>query len=311
MTLRTRLAPSPTGKLHLGNARTFLINWLLARQTGSEVLLRIEDLDTARSKPALIDAAIADLEWLGLSHDGDVTRQSDRVPHFATAAQTLHEQGLLYACTCTRKDIRAVSAPHAEDEEITYPGTCRERPAHGRLEDLLRPDADGGRVPALRFRVPKEVVTFQDGFCGPQSLLPAMDGGDFVIRSPDGMWSYQLAVSVDDAAMGITDVVRGDDLIPSTPRQILIHQALGATPPRYSHLPLVQDETGRRLAKRHGDTELEAIRARGVSAERVVALLARLSGVGAGDEISAAELVDRFDLEHVPRVPVQLPPLPW
>lgn len=303
---RTRLAPSPTGRLHLGNARTFLINWLLARQEGARVVLRIEDLDAARCRPELLRTALDDLRWLGLTHDEGPFLQSERLPTFARAADELRAGGLVYPCVCTRREVRAASAPHAEDEEITYPGTCRGRFA---TEEEARDHA--GRTPALRFRVPPGEVEFEDRVLGATRIDPSIRGGDFVIRSPDGMWSYQLAVAVDDAAMGVTDVVRGDDLVPSTPRQILILRALGNAAPRYAHVPLVLDADGRRLAKRHGDTELAALRDAGISAERVLATVAGLCGIDAGRETSAAELVPRFDLARLPRGPVRIGDLGW
>lgn len=306
MTFRTRLAPSPTGRLHLGNARTFLITWLLARQAGGRVVLRIEDLDRQRVKAGLTECALADLAWLGLDWDEGPIVQSDRLDAYAAAAARLGERGLLYPCVCSRREVRAASAPHAEDE-WTYPGTCRDR-----FADVDAARRATGREPALRFRVPAGVVRFHDGFCGPTGIDPSQVGGDFVVRSVDGTWSYQLAVAVDDAAMGITDVIRGDDLVPSTPRQILLLAALCHAAPRYTHLPLVLDHDGHRLAKRHGDRELAALREAGVPAQRVVALLARWCGIDAiGDAAHAADLIARFDLARVPREPLRIGSLPF
>ncbi len=305
---RTRLAPSPTGSMHLGNARTFLITWWLARQAGGEVLLRLEDLDRARVKPGLVERVIEDLRWLGLDWDEGPILQSERVALYEAALRSLIEGGHCYPCVCSRKEIRAaVNAPHAEDEESTYPGTCR-----GRFASWEEARAFKGRPPAWRFRVPAGEIAFDDRFLGRVALDPAQAGGDFVVRSVDGAFAYQLAVTVDDAAMGINEVVRGDDLVASTPRQLLLYRTLGLAPPRFTHLPLVLDECGARMAKRKGDTEIAFLRTRGIDPREVIALLARCSGFPeAPAALSAAALVERFDLARVPREAVRFSPLPW
>ncbi|CAA9376634.1 MAG: Glutamyl-Q tRNA(Asp) synthetase, partial [uncultured Phycisphaerae bacterium] len=219
----TRLAPSPTGALHLGNARTFLVNWALARRLGWRVVLRIEDLDGPRVKRGADQAAIDDLRWLGIDWDYGPVRQSDRSALYHSAADRLVAAGLAYPCACTRKEVElAASAPHAEDGSAVYPGTCR-----GRFASVAEARAATGREPAVRFRVPDDaeaaVVGWDDQFLG-RRAVDARRLGDFVIAKADGTAAYQLAVVVDDADAGVTQVVRGDDLVDSTPRQILLYR---------------------------------------------------------------------------------------
>lgn len=294
----TRLAPSPTGALHLGNARTFLVNWLVARSRGWRVLLRIEDLDGPRIKRDADRQALDDLHWLGIDWDEEPVYQSSRLPHYAAAIERLLSKGHAYPCTCSRSEVAlAASAPHAEDGAAVYPGTCRSR-----FADVASARESSGREPAIRFRVPGGTVTFVDRFAGPQSFEPETQLGDFVIAKADGTPSYQLAVVVDDLAAGVTDIVRGDDLLDSTPRQMLVYRALGATDrvPDHYHLPLVVGEDGRRLAKRHGDTRLSYYRQLGVPAGRVLELLARWCGQPNRALQSAADLLDGFALDRLP-----------
>ncbi|CAN5601662.1 tRNA glutamyl-Q(34) synthetase GluQRS [soil metagenome] len=299
----TRLAPSPTGALHLGNARTFLINWLLAKQSGWRIALRIEDLDGPRIKTGKDEQAIDDLRWLGIDWDTGPIYQSSRREVYAAAVKNLLVTGHAYACVCSRKEVeQAASAPHSEDGSAVYPGTCR-----GRFKSIAEAAAFAGKPPAIRFAVPEgAVVSFVDEFAGLRSFDVASTLGDFVIAKADGTPAYQLSVVVDDAAMGITHVVRGDDLIDSTPRQILLYRALGLEQhiPRHYHLPLVVGEDGRRLAKRHGDTRLAIYRELGVPPGRVLAMLARTMAIDAGDEISIDAMRTRFELIHVPRHPI-------
>ncbi len=300
MTRRTRLAPSPTGALHLGNARTFLINWALAKQQGWELLLRIEDLDTPRTKPGATEQAVEDLRWLGLTWDtGPVTQRIDLSPYEA-ALDRLDARGLTYRCPATRQEIAAAaSAPHGDEHELRYPG-------------LYRPSTDSPPFPfdndeptAVRVIVPDEPITFTDELHGPRSVNVQQHVGDFVIASKVGLPAYQLAVVVDDARQGVTDVVRGDDLLASTARQALLYRLLSlGPPPRYFHVPLVLGPDGRRLAKRHGDTRLSSYRGKGVPAERVIALLARWSGVpDTGEAMSAETFAQRFTLDTLPLEP--------
>lgn len=287
---RTRLAPSPTGALHLGNARTFLLTWLYARAQGEELVFRMEDLDGPRIKAGAAEQGIADLRWLGLEWDGEVLLQSTRADAHGAALQRLATAGLVYPCVCTRKEIdSARSAPHEGEAAPAYPGTCRDRFASA--EDAL---AATGRQPAWRFRTEAGVsVVFDDGFRGVERGVPSETDGDFVVAKKTGEAAYQLAVVVDDAFQEVTHVIRGDDLIPSTPLQLLLYQALGLEPPRFSHLPLVRGGDGRRLAKRHGDTRIATYREAGVPPERVLGLLAQWSGLGPREPITALELRER------------------
>jgi glutamyl-tRNA synthetase len=292
-----RLAPSPTGKLHLGNLRTFLAAWLSARAAGGTVLLRVEDLDTPRVRPGATAEMVDDLRWSGLDWDGEPVKQSDRQPFYEAALARLREQDAVYPCTCSRADIeRAASAPHAGEEGPNYPGTCAGRRAA---------DAAGlaGRRFAWRFRV-RESPAFADGLHGPVAIDLARAGGDFVVWRSDGVPAYQLAVVVDDAAQGVTEVVRGDDLLSSTPRQVLLYRALGLTEPRFTHVPLVVGADGQRLAKRHGATALAELRAAGVDPRRVLGLLAWSCGLLAKPEpVTARDLLPRWDLGKVSREP--------
>jgi len=251
-----RLAPSPTGALHLGNARTFLWAWLSARSQRGRILMRIEDLDTPRVKPGVVQKLLDDLRWLGLDWDGDVVTQSARRDFYDARLADLRPN--LYPCGCRRADIAAAqSAPNEGDSELRYPATCRDR-------------APATPV-AWRLRVPPGTVDFDDLVHGAQSFDVERTVGDFVVAKADGWPAYQLAVVLDDIAMGVTEVVRGDDLLPSTARQLLIYRLLGATPPRTGHAPLVVGPDGRRLAKRHGESRLAELRDKGVAPDRIVA----------------------------------------
>jgi glutamyl-tRNA synthetase len=288
-----RLAPSPTGAQHVGNARTYLIAWLAARSSGGTIALRMEDLDGPRIKKGAAEQALDDLRWLGLDWDGEPVVQSTRMAHYAAALEALKAKNLVYPCTCTRSDVAAAaSAPHAGDEGPAYPGTCSNRSAT---------DVPIDRPYCWRFRVSNSPA-FVDGFRGPVAIDLNQQGGDFVVWKTDGTPAYQLSVVVDDAAMGVTQVIRGDDLIPSTPRQLLLYDALGLTPPTFAHVPLVVGTDGRRLAKRHGDTRLSTLRAAGVKPEMVVGLLAW--SCGWRNEIVPAtpqELIAGFDWKTIPR----------
>lgn len=297
--VRGRFAPSPTGKLHLGNARSALLGWLQARAAGGELLLRIEDLDRARCRPEHEAELLADLEYLGLTWDGPVLRQSERDEAYAEALERLQGQGRLYPCFCSRAEIaRAASAPHGpSDEGPRYPGTCRT------LTLAERAERSRTRRPALRFTPLPGVTRFDDRLHGPTEQDVAALVGDFVVRRNDGVASYQLAVVVDDAATGVTHVLRADDLLPSTPRQIQLQEALGLGRPVYAHVPLLLGEDGKRLAKREGAFAIADLRRAGAPAEKVIGLLAEWSGLGDGRPVTAQALAAEFELDRIPREP--------
>jgi glutamyl/glutaminyl-tRNA synthetase len=262
-----RLAPSPTGLLHLGHARTFLIAAQRARAANGFLWLRDEDLDPQRSRAEFAQAMREDLHWLGITWDAEM-RQSERLHHYREAMQQLVRGKFVYACRCSRKDLQqAVQAPHEDDDEPVYSGRCR--PDAANMETELRPNTN------YRFRVPDdEVVSFVDGHAGSQSFTAGcetdVDFGDFVVWRKDGLPSYQLACVADDAAMGITEVVRGRDLLRSTARQILLQRALGLPTPEYFHCELMRDADGVRLAKRHDALSLRALREAGRTPAEVI-----------------------------------------
>jgi glutamyl-tRNA synthetase len=290
----TRLAPSPTGALHLGNARTFVVNWILARRQGWQVLLRIEDLDGPRVKPESIEQTKHTLRWLGLDWDGPPTIQSHDLEPHAAAMDHLARAGLAYPCELSRTEIAAAaSAPHAGDAAPA--AVTRPRP--------LTPSRFEDRDTNWRFATPDSVVSFDDAFAGPTTLHPAAEAGDFVVWTRRGTPAYQLAVVVDDARQGVTQVVRGDDLLPSAGRQALLYDTLALHPrPTYTHLPLVLGPDGRRLAKRHGDTRLTTYQERGVPVERILGLLAHWTLVDQPRApIGLAEFAERLRLDTMPR----------
>jgi glutamyl-tRNA synthetase len=310
---RGRLAPSPTGALHLGNARTFLVAWLRARQAGGTLVLRMEDIDGPRLKPGAAEAALADLRWLGLDWDEGPDLggphapyvQTERRDRYAEALAGLTARGVIYPCYCSRREVdEAASAPNGPDGP-RYPGTCRTR------DGASAP----GRPPAWRFAASSGAVRFRDRLAGDCVFDVAAETGDFVVGKGMGDPAYQLAVVVDDVAMGITEVVRGDDLLPSTARQLLLYRALGLEDrvPAFFHLPLVVGPDGRRLAKRHGDTTIAAYRRAGVRPEQIVGLLARWLGLEGAQEARAGDLVSSFDLDRLPREPIVFEPSrsPW
>ena len=311
-----RLAPSPTGLLHLGNAWAFLLAWLSARSQGGRILLRMEDLDPQRSRPAFAEAIQEDLAWLGLdwdagphddapagSPDAGALTQSLRSPFYARALAGLEAAGLTYPCFCSRKELRMLaSAPHPGEEEPPRADPCRELGARERARLLA-----AGRHAALRLRCPAEEVAFTDAVMGPQRFTPEEFGGDFALRRSDGVVAYQLAVAVDDGLMGVTEVVRGRDLLPSTPRQLLVMRFLGLSAPRYAHIPLLLDEEGERLAKRHASLSLRALRTRGAEPARIIGYLACLAGINPGaGPVRPRELVGRFSLNALPRTDLRV-----
>lgn len=293
---RGRLAPSPTGYLHLGHARTFCVAQERARQNSGTLILRNEDLDPARSKPAFVSAMVEDLRWFGFQwQEGPDCGgpcgpyvQSERREFYRAAFEKLRQGGFLFPCTCSRKDVlRALQAPHESEEEPVYPGTCR----HNRSEFQVPSSEFGTKAapnsklgtrnaelgtrnselkPHWRFRVPDgEAISFEDACQGRQSFIAGKDFGDFVLWRNDDVPAYQLAVVVDDAAMRITEVVRGADLLQSTARQLLVYRALGLPAPAFYHCPLMTDGCGTRLAKRHDALSLRALRQRGLQPEEL------------------------------------------
>ena len=274
---RGRLAPSPTGFLHRGHARTFWIAQQRADAARGALILRNDDLDRARCRAEYVDAMFEDMRWLGLrwSEGADVGgphapyTQSVRMPLYRAAFEGLRDSGFLFPCTCSRQDVlRALGAPHAGEDEPLYPGTCRgksEIPARS----ASRSDAGGQNSKSKtnwRFRVPMgEAIEFTDGALGPQRAVAGADFGDFLVWRKDDLPSYQLACTVDDALMQITEVVRGADLIASTARQLLLYRALGWPAPAFYHCPLVHDENGKRLAKRDATTTVRGLRAAGLT----------------------------------------------
>ncbi len=296
---RGRYAPSPTGRLHLGNARTALLAWLDMRSRGGVMVLRIEDNDFTRARPELERRLIDDLEWMGLDWDEGPGvggsfgpyRQSEREEVYAAALARLDT----YVCTCTRAELRALPTMGATGE-VVYPGTCRAGPTHA------------GRPGAIRWRVPAGEVGFVDRVLGPYRQRVADEVGDFVLRRADAAWAYQLAVVVDDAAMRIDQVLRGADLLDSTPRQILLQRALGLPTPEYAHVPLILGPGGAKLSKRDGAPDLSALREAGAAAEPLVAALARSVGLVGPHvrAIRARELIGEFAPERLRSGPLQV-----
>lgn len=295
-----RFAPSPSGRMHLGNVFAALLAWVSARAAGGEFVLRIEDLDPERSHAEYADAIRDDLRWLGLQWDREMPLQSTRTPVYAEYFARLQAKGLLYPCFCTRSELHAASAPHASDGSLLYAGICR-----GLTDAQIRAQ---NRPPAWRIRVPEECVACRDGVYGEVSQNLQRECGDFILRRSDGVYAYQLAVVCDDALGGITQVVRGRDLLSSTPRQIWLCRMLGFEPPEYYHVPLLIAPDGRRLSKRERDLDLSRLRER-FRPEALIGRLAFLSGlVPLQEPISAAELAQEFAWEKLSRKDIPIPP---
>jgi glutamyl-tRNA synthetase len=291
-----RLAPSPTGRLHVGHARSFLIAWWSVRAAGGQMLLRMEDLDRSRVRPEFVDGVLRDLEWLGLDWHGPTVSQFEGRQALHEAAQELCDRGLAYPCVCTRREVQeAIAAPHAGETVDVYPGLCRDK-----YDSIEAARAESGREPALRFRTAPGLVEFTDLLHGPQSSDVAREVGDFPITSRDGQVAYQLAVVVDDARQGVTEVLRGDDLLDSTARQLLLQRALSLPSPRWGHLGLVVDASGRRLAKRADDVSLERLREAGVDPRHLVSWVAAGAGLPSGEARPAAAWIDDFRLPAEP-----------
>lgn len=312
---RGRFAPSPSGYMHLGNAWTALLAWLQVRQLGGKMVLRIEDLDPQRSKQLYVDQIMDDLQWLGLDWDEgpDVGgphgpyRQSARRALYEQALHRLEQQGLVYRCFCTRRERHeAALAPHAGEEGPAYDGRCR-RITLAQQRELVA----AGRPFALRLRVPPGTVEVHDMCRGVYRQDVARTVGDFIVRRADGVHAYQLAVVVDDAAMGITHVLRGDDLLPSTPRQLALYHFLGLLSPTFTHVPLLCGPDGARLSKRHAALALAQLRRAGVTADAVVGYLGWLAGLlPRPQRVRPQDLVGVFDVAKLPVGPLVINDFP-
>ena len=298
-----RYAPSPSGRMHLGNLMCCLLAWLSAKSKGGQVLLRIEDLDAQRCPRRYADAIIDDLAWLGLAADGPTppVYQSDRSEIYQRYFDELSRRGLVYPCFCSRSQLHAASAPHRSDGQVVYAGTCRS------LTPAEIAERSKTRAPAWRVRVPDEVITFEDGHMGPCAENLARDCGDFYLRRADGVFAYQLAVVVDDARMGVTEVVRGSDLLSSTARQLYLYRLLGLQAPTFAHCPLLLAPDGRRLSKRDGDQSLENLREK-YTAQEIVGKLAYAYGLQPEPAPCTPEsLIPGFSWAKVPKQDVCLP----
>lgn len=308
--LNGRFAPSPTGRMHLGNVFTALISWLAAKSSGGKWILRIEDLDPQRSRIEYARMIEDDLHWLGLDFDEGGLEdigpnapysQSRRNDIYARVLNKLKEKALLYPCSCTRADILATQAPHQSDGRIVYAGTCRPSPTPP-FPDF----APTGK--ALRLYAPDEVISFCDSVYGPQSINLAAHCGDFILRRADGAWAYMLAVVVDDAMMGVREIVRGRDLLLSTAQQIYLYRLLGFQPPRYTHLPLICNTEGRRLSKRDPETDMEHLRRR-FRPEEIIGHLAHLANlIPEYQPVAPSDLIPLFRRDRLPKSDILLSP---
>lgn len=294
-----RFAPTPSGRMHAGNVFALLMAWLAARHENGRVILRIEDLDPRAQDPQAAKLLMDDLSWLGLTWDEGPYYQSQRGEAYASALETLRKRNLLYPCFCTRSQLHAATAPHLSDGTYVYPGTCRNlTPAEVRKKSEVRD-------PATRVRVPNQgdshgSIWFDDVVYGRQHEDLARDCGDFLVRRSDGVIAYQLAVVVDDGLMGVTQVVRGHDLLGSVPRQIYLQRLLGFPQPTYAHVPLLMASDGRRLSKRDRDLDLGVLRERMAGPQRLLGKLASTVGLAQpGEEVTADQLVERFSWQAI------------
>ena len=286
-----RFAPTPSGRMHLGNVFAALIAWLSVRSQGGEMVLRMEDLDTLRTSDAYARLLRQDLAWLGLDYDRETPPQSTRSETYDRYFDRLMEMGLLYPCYCTRSQLHSVNAPHLSDGTYVYPGTCRN----------LTPQARRAmnRAPAWRVVVPDRLWSLDDRVQGRYELNLAKDCGDMVVRRADGVYVYQLAVTVDDGEAGVTEVVRGMDLLSSAPRQMYLQELFGFPHPRYAHVPMLLAPDGRRLSKRDRDLDLGELQKR-FSPEAIIGLLAHAAGlIDRPAPISAAELAKEFQWSNL------------
>ena len=305
-----RFAPTPSGRMHLGNLFCALLAWLSARSAGGRIVLRMEDLDPLRTSPAYARQLEEDLAFLGLDWDEGGSLggphgpydQSARTAYYESLLARLEEKGLVYPCFCSRAQLHAASAPHASDGEVVYPGTCQ----------ALTPEQQAARRavkdPALRLRVPSQMLCVDDGHFGRICQRLDLECGDFILRRADGVFAYQLAVVADDAAMGVTQVVRGRDLLSSAPRQVYLYRLLGFSVPQFIHTPLLLAADGRRLSKRDRDLDLDALRAKGYTGADLVGRLAFLAGLLPRPiPCTPAQLLPDFSWDAVPRVDLRVP----
>ena len=299
---RGRFAPSPSGRMHLGNVFCALISWLSVKSEGGQAVLRIEDLDTSRCKSAYTEQLLDDLAYLGLDYDEGPTLSDMDMSYFQSTRTALYEQalekldakGLIYPCYCSRDELHAVSAPHASDGRVLYSGTCRH------LSDVQR--ASKTRSPAMRMKAADCTYTFTDGLYGDQQFNVKEEWGDFVLRRSDGLFAYQLAVVVDDAAMGITQVVRGRDLLSSVAPQLQLYEALDLTPPQFLHIPLLVNAEGRRLSKRDRDLDMGELRKRYPRSEDLIGKLLHLTGIIPSPQpITPSEALEIFSFDKLRR----------
>ena len=305
-----RFAPTPSGFLHLGNVFCSLLAWLYAKSSGGKIILRIEDLDPQRCSIAKADALAHELEWLGLTWDEGayVSQnslnyfQSQRSKIYAHYFEKLLASDMVYPCFCSRGELHAAEAPHASDGRVIYSGTC------SHLTQDERTVKAKIRKPAWRVRTDNKPISFADAHYGIQSFNLAQECGDFIVRRSDGIYAYQLAVTVDDALMGVTQVVRGSDLLSSTPMQIYLYQLFGFTPPAFCHIPLLTEADGRRLSKRDGDLEISQLRERIGSPEPIIGLLAYLAGqIDKPEALKAENLLPIFDKTKIPTHNIVVP----
>ena len=293
-----RFAPTPSGRMHLGNVFAALITWLSVRSRDGEMVLRMEDLDTQRTSTEFAETLRDDLRWLGFTWDRETPAQSRRSAVYDKYFEILREKGLLYPCYCTRSQLHSVNAPHLSDGTYVYPGTCRD------LTDAQR--AAMNRAPAWRVRVPDKLWQVEDKIQGHYECNLATDCGDMVVRRADGIYVYQLAVTVDDGLAGVTEVVRGSDLLSSAPRQMYLQELFGFPHPEYAHVPMLLAPDGRRLSKRDRDLDLGALR-RNYSPEEIIGTLAHCAGLLAQREpVSLEELRGEFSWKKVRRADVRL-----
>ena len=295
-----RFAPSPSGRMHLGNALSAMLAWLSAKHQGGEILLRIEDLDPARSKAEYAQGIMDDFRWLGLLWDRRATDQSKRGEAYAAALRQLGQMNLIYPCYCSRDQLHAASAPHASDGRVIYAGTCRN----------LTPEQRAGmtKKPSLRIRLPDREISFRDGLQGNVTMNLQREFGDIILRRADGVAAYQLAVVVDDGTEGVTEVVRGRDLLSSTPVQLYLYELLGLTPPRFYHVPMLLAPDGRRLSKRDRDLDFGYLRQH-FSPEEIIGLLGHLAGLmERWEPVSARELACDFSWSRVKQSDIILDP---